>query len=112
MRGVYPQNDGSALVRGSVPVAALNRAMAWDLPEELAATVAGLLIHEAAAIPARGQMFAFYDLRFEVLRKNRNRITILRVTPQHAPGAPQPRPAASRPPRPTRRAVEELRIAA
>jgi Mg2+/Co2+ transporter CorB len=55
--------------------------MDWDLPEEEATTVAGLVIHEAQTIPTPGQAFTFHDFRFEVLRRHRNRITSLRVTP-------------------------------
>jgi Mg2+/Co2+ transporter CorB len=51
------------------------------LPDEQATTVAGLVIHEARSIPDVGQSFTFYGFRFSVLRKERNRITALRVTP-------------------------------
>ena len=44
-------------------------------------TIAGLVIHEARAIPEAGQTFVFHDFRFELLRKSRNRITLLRVQP-------------------------------
>ncbi len=81
MQGVRPQPDGSVLVDGAVPVRDLNRVMEWSLPDEEATTVAGLVIHEAAAIPEAGQVFNFHGFRFEVLRKMRNRITVLKVTP-------------------------------
>jgi Mg2+/Co2+ transporter CorB len=78
---VRPQADGSVNVEGSVPIRDLNRAMDWDLPDEEATTVAGLVIHEARAIPDAGQVFNFHGFRFQVLRKSRNRITLLKVTP-------------------------------
>lgn len=81
MQGVRPQDDGSVLVDGAVPVRDLNRVMEWSLPDEEATTVAGLVIHEAAAIPEAGQVFTFHGFRFEVMRKMRNRITVLKVTP-------------------------------
>jgi Mg2+/Co2+ transporter CorB len=68
------------IVEGSAPIRDLNRVMAWDLPDEEATTIAGLVIHEARAIPEQGQKFAFHGFRFEVLRKQRNRITLLRLT--------------------------------
>ncbi len=77
--GVRPQPDGSVNVDGAVPIRDLNRAMDWDLPDEAAVTIAGLVIHEAEAIPEPGQRFAFHGYRFQVLRKNRNQITALRV---------------------------------
>jgi len=82
MPGVRPQKDGSVIVDGASPLRDLNRAMDWRLPDEEATTIAGLVIHEAGAIPEAGQVFRFHGFRFEVLRKMRNRITSLRVTPE------------------------------
>ena len=76
-----PQPDGSLIVDGMVPIRDVNRLMDWDLPDEEATTIAGLVIHEAQTIPDPGQAFTFHDYRFEVLRRQRNRITSIRVTP-------------------------------
>ena len=65
----------------SVPIRDLNRAMDWNLPDDEATTIAGLVIHEARSIPDVGQSFTFHGFRFSVLRKQRNRITALRITP-------------------------------
>ncbi len=73
------QADGSLLIDGSVPIRDLNRALDWTLPDEEATTIAGLVIHEAQAIPEPGQVFTFHGVRFEVVRKARNRITSLKV---------------------------------
>ena len=81
VQGVRPHPDGSVSVDGSVPVRDLNRAMDWALPDEEATTIAGLVIHEAQIIPDAGQIFTFHGYRFQVLRKSRNRITALRITP-------------------------------
>jgi Mg2+/Co2+ transporter CorB len=79
--GVRPQPDGSIAVDGTVAIRDLNRAMDWELPDEEATTIAGLVIHEAQMIPDVGQAFTFYGCKFEVLRKRRNQITALRITP-------------------------------
>jgi Mg2+/Co2+ transporter CorB len=79
VQGVRPQPDGSVNVDGAVPIRDLNRMMNWDLPDEEAVTVAGLVIHEAQAIPDPGQRFAFHGYRFQVLRRQRNQLTALRV---------------------------------
>jgi Mg2+/Co2+ transporter CorB len=55
--------------------------MEWDIPDEEATTIAGLVIHEAQTIPEPGQRFTFHGFRFEVLRRQKNRITALRVRP-------------------------------
>jgi Mg2+/Co2+ transporter CorB len=86
--GVRQNADGSVTVEGSVPIRDLNRVMGWHLPDEEATTVAGLVIHEARAIPEMGQVFTFHNFRFEVLRKTRNRIATLRVTPVSEAAAP------------------------
>jgi Mg2+/Co2+ transporter CorB len=75
------QADGSVNVDGTVAVRDLNRHMDWDLPDDEATTIAGLVIHEAQSIPEPGQVFTFYGYRFEILRKNRNKITAIRVRP-------------------------------
>ncbi len=75
------QPDGSVNVDGTLAVRDLNRHMEWDLPDEEATTIAGLVIHEAQTIPEPGQVFTFYGYRFEILRKSRNRLTALRIKP-------------------------------
>ena len=79
--GVRRQPDGSVNVDGAVPIRDLNRVMDWNLPDEEATTIAGLVIHEARSIPEVGQSFTFHGFRFRVLRKARNRITALRIQP-------------------------------
>jgi Mg2+/Co2+ transporter CorB len=80
-QGVRQQLDGSLIVDGSVAIRDLNRAMDWNLPDDEAATIAGLVIHEARAIPEPRQTYVFHGVRFEVLRRQRNRIAALRLTP-------------------------------
>jgi Mg2+/Co2+ transporter CorB len=79
--GVRPQPDGSVNVDGGVPIRDLNRVMDWSLPDEEATTIAGLVIHEARSIPEPGQSFTFHGFRIRVLRRERNRIAALRITP-------------------------------
>jgi magnesium and cobalt exporter, CNNM family len=82
--GVRAEAGGSYVVDGIVPVRDLNRLNDWDLPDEEVTTVAGLVIHEARMIPDVGQAFTFHGFRFEVLRRRRNQITSLRITPLKA----------------------------
>jgi len=88
MPGVRRQPDGSVTVEGAVSIRDLNRVMDWNLPDEEATTIAGLVIHEARSIPEVGQSFTFHGFRFRVLRRARNRITSLRIQP-----LPKPTPA-------------------
>jgi Mg2+/Co2+ transporter CorB len=79
--GIEPQDDGSVLVAGWITVRDLNRRFDWKLPDEQATTLAGLVIHEAQRIPEAGQSFAFHGFRFDVLRRQRNQLVLLKVTP-------------------------------
>ena len=79
--GVRPQPDGSVNVDGGVPIRDLNRVMDGNLPDAEATTIAGLVIQEARSIPEPGQTFTFHGFRFRVLRRDRNRIASLRITP-------------------------------
>src|SRR3977135_1264744 len=81
MPGVRRQHDGSVNVDGAVSIRDLNRVMDWNLPDEEATTIAGLVIHEARSIPEVGQSFTFHGFRFRVLKKERNRITALHIVP-------------------------------
>jgi Mg2+/Co2+ transporter CorB len=81
MPGVRRQPDGSVNVDGAVPIRDLNRVMEWNLPDQEATTIAGLVIHEARSIPEAGQSFTFHGFRIRVLRRSRNRITALRIQP-------------------------------
>jgi len=80
VQGLRAMPDGSVRVDGSVPIRDLNRAMDWTLPDEEATTIAGLVIHEAQTIPEVGQIFTFHSYRFEILRKSKNRIALLKIT--------------------------------
>jgi len=79
--GVRPQADGAFVVNGSVTIRDLNRQFDWHLPDDEAATLAGLVLHESRRIPDIGQVFNFYDFRFEILRRKRNQITSIRLSP-------------------------------
>jgi Mg2+/Co2+ transporter CorB len=81
LEGVRRQTDGSVVVDGWVAIRDLNRALDWDLPDDDAVTVAGLVIHEAQTIPKVGQTWTFYGHRFQVVRRERNQITVLKISP-------------------------------
>ena len=73
--------DGHLMVEGAMTIRDLNRATDWSLPDEEANTVAGLVIHEAQMIPTMGQVFSFHGFRFEVMERDGNRITQLKIRP-------------------------------
>ncbi|MBO6560853.1 MAG: HlyC/CorC family transporter [Nisaea sp.] len=80
--GVRPQPDGSYVIDGTVTLRDLNREFDWNLPDEEASTIAGLVLHEARTIPNVSQEFVFHGFRFKILRRHRNQITLLRISPE------------------------------
>jgi Mg2+/Co2+ transporter CorB len=78
---VTQAEDGSYTVDGTMTIRDVNRATDWNLPDDEANTVAGLVIHEAQLIPVVGQVFSFHGFRFEVLAKDENRLSELRISP-------------------------------
>lgn len=77
--GVTTEPDGAVVVDGNVPIRDLNRALDWKLPDEEATTIAGLVIHAAQMIPDEKQTFSFFGKRFVVLKREKNRITKIRI---------------------------------
>lgn len=94
--GIRASGEGAWIVGGEVTVRDVNRELGWDLPDDRAATVAGLVMHEARRIPEVRQHFAFHGFRFEILRKKNNRITALKVKPMNG-AAKKPEAAPERP---------------
>ena len=80
-RGIRRQSDGSFLIEGTTPIRDINRDLGWSLPDSEAVTAAGLVIHESRSIPDVGQIFHFYETRFEILKRKRNQLTLLRISP-------------------------------
>lgn len=79
--GVRKQPNGSFMIDGTVTIRDINREFEWNLPSEYYSTLAGLILHESQKIPDPGQVFNFYGFRFDIIRRQRNQITLIRVTP-------------------------------
>lgn len=77
---IEDNGDGSFTIDGTIPVRDLNREMNWNLPIDIANTIAGLIITKAEMIPLKGQTFNFYGFRFEILKKKRNQIFKVKVS--------------------------------
>ena len=88
IEGVRREGEDSYRIDGRVTLRDLNRQFDWHLPDDEASTLAGLLIYETRTIPEVGQVFALHGLRFEVLERLRNQITLVKVTPMPKPDEP------------------------
>jgi len=78
--GMRRQSDDTFIVDGRVTIRDLNREFDWDLPDEEASTIAGLVLHEARFIPEEGQSFDIEGLKIDILRRNGNQLRSLRIT--------------------------------
>lgn len=83
--GVRQLTTGALMVEGTVTIRDLNREFDWELPDEDYATIAGLILHESQMIPDVGQSFMFHGFRFDIVRRQRNQITRIRLTPPQQP---------------------------
>jgi len=67
------------VVDGTLPVHELNKTMNWDLPEDNANTVAGLVIHQIRYIPSQGESFHLHGHEFIIEERIQNRISRMRI---------------------------------
>ena len=81
INGVRVQPNGSYMVNGDVTIRDLRRELDWELPDDEYSTVAGLLLYETRQVPKVGQKFKFHEFQFEVVRRQRNQVTLVRITP-------------------------------
>ena len=80
VKGVKHISAGSYLVNGNVNIRDLNKELNIDLPSTNSSTLAGLVLYESRTIPKRGQIFSFFNIKFEILSKKNNQITLIKLT--------------------------------
>ena len=76
---IMKHKKGGYVIWGTATIRDINRELDWKLPDEDAATVAGLVMHESRSIPEKGAKFSFFGYTFEILEKRENQITSVRV---------------------------------
>ncbi len=73
--------NGAVVVSGDSAIRDLNRQFNWDLNDDVAITIAGFVIDIAETIPLPGQKFIYDGFVFEVLKRRRNQITSVSISP-------------------------------
>ena len=74
-------SSSSFLVKGDVNIRDLNKELNINLPiSNNISTVAGLVLYESRTIPKANQVFSFFDLKFEILAKSNNQLTLIKIT--------------------------------
>jgi Mg2+/Co2+ transporter CorB len=81
MQGVKVLAGNRYMVDGTVTIRDLNRGFNWDLPDEEYSTLAGLILYESQTIPKVGQSFRYHGFTFDVVKRHKNQITMIRITP-------------------------------
>jgi len=80
---VQSQVDGSYLVAGDMTVRDLNKQFDWSLPEEEAATLAGLLIHGCQGVPKEQETYHLHGLYIQVIKRLHHQLLWLSIKPDH-----------------------------
>ncbi len=81
VKGIKSLSEFSFLVNGNVNIRDLNKELNTNLPiNNNVSTIAGLVLYESRTIPKTKQIFSFFDLKFEILSKTNNQITLLKIT--------------------------------
>ena len=75
------QENGAIRLDGCANIRDVNRHLKWNLSDEHAATLAGLIMYEIERIPEVGQTFDIDGYTFTIIQKERNRITLVDVLP-------------------------------
>lgn len=79
--GIRKVGDRSWLINGQVPLRDLNKKFAWNLDDENAVTLAGYLLDATRSIPQQGQKFNFEGFEYEIVRRQKNLLCQIKVTP-------------------------------
>ena len=77
--GIRRVNENQYRIRGDVNIRDINRELDLNLPENNASTLAGYIIFKTEALPEVGQTFKFNNIIYEILNKNKNQITQIKV---------------------------------
>lgn len=84
-RGISMGKQGEIYSVGTSTIRDLNRQFNWELPDDHASTIAGLILHETRTIPQVGQQFIIQNLVIKIMRRLRNQITLVQITPRPSP---------------------------
>ncbi|HEY6510654.1 MAG TPA: transporter associated domain-containing protein, partial [Burkholderiaceae bacterium] len=79
--GVYTLADGTQRVAGDADIAAVNRALGVQLPDDAFDTIGGLVAHEHGRVPRRGEAVTVGGLSFAVMLTRGGAVRWFKVAP-------------------------------
>ena len=86
---IAPREDGDFLVNALIPLEEFNTHFMAHLADGHADTLGGWVATRLGHVPRMGEVVEEGDLRLEVLRADRKRVQILRVTPPRSASLPE-----------------------
>ena len=92
---IAPREDGDFLVNALIPLEEFNAHFVTHLEDGHADTLGGWVAAALGHVPRTGEVVEEGDLRLEVLRADRKRVQILRVTPPRSAPLPETTPQGS-----------------
>ena len=77
--GIRKIDSNTFRIRGDVNIRDINRELDIAIPNNNSSTIAGYLIHETESFPEVGQIFSFGNILYEIINKNKNQITQIKL---------------------------------
>ncbi|MES2215145.1 MAG: CNNM domain-containing protein [Pseudomonadota bacterium] len=78
-RRIREQDKNRFIIDGSMSIRDLNRELGWNLPDEDANTLAGLVMHHMHKLPEQGEILEILNFRITISKRLSNRIKTLTV---------------------------------
>lgn len=85
--GIRKINDNNFIVDGQVPIRDINRKYGWNIEDDNAVTIAGYLLDMTRSIPNTGQKFIFDGFQFEILKRDKNQLSQIKITKRELPAS-------------------------
>ncbi len=76
---IIKKSNTEYIIKGTTTIRDINRELDWNLPDNDANTIAGLIIHKIARIPNRGEVIKLFNFKIIILKKTANKIDSLRI---------------------------------
>ena len=91
-QNIRKEGERQFTVRGRTPIEEFNEYFLTNLSDEEFDTVAGIVMQQLGRLPRRGEGVLIADLELKVVRADRRRIDLLRVTTPRDVIPPEDRP--------------------
>lgn len=77
---IIKNSDTEFIIDGTTTIRDINKELNWQLPDDDATTISGLIINNISRIPNQGEMINIFDLKITIMKKIANRIKTVKCT--------------------------------